>query len=874
MHERLRRSILSWWGRSAAGHPLIALGSALLVAALAGGFAMWTLDFRTDRSELVSMKRDWNRRYAEYKRNFPRWDDITIAIEGAPADDAIDELARRIAERLREDPRIAAADAGFDAVDAPRMYQLGPDAEFRPTIGEMARLRGMESASNVNSAYATLLLGVQQEEKVEAQHLRGMLESAVVAVRGGQAEFLQLAGAAWRPFLSSSGRIRIISAQVADVVRDAGGLQEALDWMRETIAREVAAAGVGAVEWGITGIPAIEGEETAQSTLDSMKASILAFVLLAALLVAVFRGVVVPLFASASLLIALAWAFGWAALAVGHLQILSVFFTVMFLGIGMDFAVHLAARYELVRDHEDNLVTASGHVFEGVGPSILTGALTTAASFSTIALTDFRGAAELGLICAGGILLCVICVPTVFPGMLALTRRWRSVIHSRPERSTERFKSVVGHFTRRPSWTIVGAISISTACIALGSTVRYDPDILNLQAPGSEAVEWERRLVEEDRSTAWAGLLVIPSHEAPRIVPRLRAINSVEDVSAMGKTVLDDENEWTQRMESVEQARVNAVASPPFAEGAPALRDLLTLVSGGIRQRAPEHMALAEWIDEAVEQSQSIQPEHLDDAWTHLNESFLERRAELGRFLEVALGTDAVSASNIDEFLPPELQARWIGRDGSWLLRIQPRPAEESVLHPDRLGDFVKAVRGVAPEVIGPPVQIYESGRLIQRAYITAALLALPLVVLLLLLDFQSIIDAVCVLIPVSFGFIAMFGIMGAFGEPLNFANMIVLPITFGIAIDAGVHMVHRWRSDPQGEPPGLSGGTGRGITITVLTTLIGFACLLVAEHRGIRSLGFVVVAGQASMLVACYTILPAVLALRRKRHSSVESQP
>jgi hypothetical protein len=118
-------------------------------------------------------------------------------------------------------------------------------------------------------------------------------------------------------------------------------------------------------------------------------------------------------------------------------------------------------------------------------------------------------------------------------------------------------------------------------------------------------------------------------------------------------------------------------------------------------------------------------------------------------------------------------------------------------------------------------------------------------------------------MIPVLIGFIGVFGLMGLSGFPLNFANIIVMPLIFGIGVDAGVHVVHRWRAEPYGRPAGLSGGTGRGVTLTMLTTMIGFGCMVIAEHRGIRSLGFVMLAGLGVTLLACYIVLPAILRLR-----------
>ena len=116
------------------------------------------------------------------------------------------------------------------------------------------------------------------------------------------------------------------------------------------------------------------------------------------------------------------------------------------------------------------------------------------------------------------------------------------------------------------------------------------------------------------------------------------------------------------------------------------------------------------------------------------------------------------------------------------------------------------------------------------------------------------------------------FEFMGLFGVPLNFANIIVMPLIFGIGVDAGVHMVHRWRQEPYGRPAGLSGGTGRGISLTMASTMIGFGCMLLAEHRGIRSLGFVMLAGLGVCLLACYTVLPPVLRLRTLHWATEEA--
>jgi predicted RND superfamily exporter protein len=175
-------------------------------------------------------------------------------------------------------------------------------------------------------------------------------------------------------------------------------------------------------------------------------------------------------------------------------------------------------------------------------------------------------------------------------------------------------------------------------------------------------------------------------------------------------------------------------------------------------------------------------------------------------------------------------------------------------------------VRRVDPEVTGVIVQIYESGALIWRSYVKAGAYALVAVFVLVWIDFRRIPDAALCLVPVAAGFAVTFGIMWIVGVPVNHANIIVLPLMFGIGVDAGVHIIHRHRMDPSARPLGLTAGTGKGISMTSYTTIIGFAALMVARHRGIQSLGFVMAVGIAMTMLACWIIMPAWLELRQER--------
>ena len=335
--------------------------------------------------------------------------------------------------------------------------------------------------------------------------------------------------------------------------------------------------------------------------------------------------------------------------------------------------------------------------------------------------------------------------------------------------------------------------------------------------------------------------------------------------------------DWDEREAMIAQLRNESTATVPVDPGMATLLTQLDLLRAGIALRLnsiddesvrSKLTELVQRVNQSVTSGRALGQGVQDESWNGLNTAFVTARTELGSWVEQALAPGLPGA----EDLPATLRSMWVGRDGAWLLQVYPQadPQQRSILDPQRLGLFVQSMRdalqGTEAVPIGPPVQIYESSELIQRAYKLAAVYAIAAILVLLFLDFRSLADALCAMTPVTIGFVGAFGVMGAVDLPLNFANMIILPVIFGIGVNAGVHTVHRWRAEPYGRPAGLSGATGRGITLTMLTTMIGFGCLLVAEHRGIRSLAVVMLIGLSITLGACYTVLPAILRLRTAR--------
>jgi uncharacterized membrane protein YdfJ with MMPL/SSD domain len=245
-----------------------------------------------------------------------------------------------------------------------------------------------------------------------------------------------------------------------------------------------------------------------------------------------------------------------------------------------------------------------------------------------------------------------------------------------------------------------------------------------------------------------------------------------------------------------------------------------------------------------------------------LNQWFNGLQTQVAQQVRRALDTSPLTADDV----PAQLINAYHDPQGRWTLEVYPKLAEgQSPLSPDFLPGFVSQLKQVDPQITGVLMQIYQSGKLIRDAYVKAGLLALMIVFIIVLIDFRNVHDTLLAMLPVVVGFSLTFAIMECIGMQINPANIIVLPLMFGIGVDSGVHVIHRYRQHPEDDPPGLTQATGKGITITTLTTVIGFACMMLAQHRGIRSLGFVVSLGLMLTLLACWTVMPAWLVLTQR---------
>ncbi len=860
--------------RAAIRRPIIVLASAGALAAFAILLTGLQLGFHTSRLDLLNPDSNYNKLWLDYIREFGATDDVLVVVEADSPEHVmptLDEVAKTLARDERHF-RSVLHQVDLSSVRSKGLHYLEPEkleaieqfvVETGPIVaGQWTQLNvgNMAEAMNRRLAMASRDPTGQSRQRVETEieHWAVSLQHALAAEPRYSTPWPEVAEPHLpddlvdrEHFLMADGRLGIVLLQLAET-KDKDGFargSDAIDVLRRHI--HSIASRHPQTRIGLTGLPIMENDEMRASQAAMIQASFLSLFGVACLFVAGFGGIRHPLITVACLLLALAWAFGYITLAIGHLNILSVSFAVILIGLGIDFGIHYVARYLQLREASAPCEQALLETAVGVGPGILTGAVTTAIAFFTAGFTEFTGIAELGIIAGGGILLCCIAALLVLPAMVRLADA------DREQESIPGPLDVHGWLSplfRRPAWLFCVSIGVTTL-VALGmGRLWYDHNLLNLQPEGLESVRLEHRLIEESDQSVWFALSLADSRdELLARKAQFEELKSVDRVDEIVSLIPADQNVRTPiitRIRSQLASLPKRVPAIPIERPEAIDPHLVQLQS--VLSHSPHGQQIAgrvQWIRAALRQT----PEQ--ECYRRLSQ-YQRRVADdlltgLKSLREVSNPEPPVYSD-----LPPSLVDRFLGSNGRHLMKVYSRV---NIWDMDAMERFVHDIRSVDPKATGNPLQTYEASRQMKRSYEQAACYALIAIFLVLFLDFRNLRHTLLAMLPVGLGMLLLFGLLGWLGEPLNPANMIVLPLILGIGVDDGVHVVHDYLRRKGAYR--MSPSTASAVVITSLTTMVGFGSLMIAGHQGLQSLGRVLTIGVACCLFTSLVMLPAALA-------------
>ena len=866
----------------------------LFIASLA--YTGLRLNFSTSRDDLVGADKKYHRNFLNFKKEFPGQDDLVVIVESERP-----EKNRQFVERLGSKLE-AETNLFTDVFFKGDLKMMGPKAllfvpekdltelrrtltEFKPFVEKFATATNLASLFQlVNTQFRTAKRETNAENSslVSALPALGRIiqQAADSVVRPGTppspgvaALFGDSPEADQEIYITfNHGRIFLVTAHARAENLNADAVVRMRELVTET-QREV-----GGVNTGITGEPVLEIDEMNQSQADTMVATVVSLVIVMVIFIYGYRETGRPLKATLCLIVGLGYTMGFTTLVVGHLNILTITFAPILIGLAIDFGVHLVTRFEeeLRQGRTEGEAIEKAMVNTGLG--IFTGCFTTAGAFFAMGITDFRGIQEMGIISGGGLLICLVPMMTLLPVLLlrgrqnVLDRNLAAVVDVRAR--LERL------WLDRP--VVVAGLTLGLTALAVWQSrvVHFDYNLLNMQSAGLPAVVFEKKLINSASNSVLYGVVVADSlPQAAALEKRLSRLPAVSNVRSMSQFLQGDETEKLKLIRAIKDGVADIRFAEPDRAGVdvPLLSQTLFSLQGYLGAASAE--VTKEGDTNLLRQLQSV-----SDSISLLRKNMLGQNnalssAKLAAFQRALLddlrdtfrtiqGQDDRTGLRIED-LPGPLRNRFIGRTGKYLLQVYPK---DDVWQRGPQEEFVRQLRTVDPEATGTPVQLLEYTTLLKNSYVEAAYYALIAIAILVGIHFRSLTCVVLALLPVVVGALWMGGVMGWRGIPFNPANIMTLPLVVGVGVTNGIHILNRFAEERN--PGILAKSTGKAVLVSGLTTIAGFGSLILAEHQGIASLGFVMAVGTTTCMVAGLTFLPSVLQLLMRWGWRLKKEP
>jgi uncharacterized protein len=830
-----------------------------LVLAAASVFATSTwLGVTTDTGGMFAASLQWKQRSDAIAQLFPQNDDLIVAVIDARIPELADQAAATLAGKLVDDrlhfESVRRPDAlpylrrnAFLLVDKPVLQDvLDRTVDAQPFLGQLTAdpsLRGLASALGL------VVQGIAHGQS--ASGFSAALEKFHASL--GAAAAGQMRPLSWQTLLGGkladqAGRFRFVLLKPR---LDYGALQPGGD---ASAAVRAAAAGIPSVRNGdvrvrLTGSVVLNDEEfatVAEGAVYGLVGSFLLVMLWLYLAVRSWR-LMVPIMAT--LVLGLLLTTGFAAVTIGTLNLISVAFAILFVGIAVDFAIQFSVRLRERRVHHPDMIDALRETGRRAGAQILVASLATAAGFLAFTPTKFIGVAQLGIIAGFGMLIAFTCTLTFLPAMLCLCQP-----RSEP-------REVGFAFAKRLDPWLAGRRRVMMApfvLLALGGLattpfISFDGDPLHTKDPKSEAIRTLHDLMQDPVTNPYTIEALLPSlGEAQNAADKLAALPLSQDVLTLNSFLPADQDEKLAMIADV-ASLLRSTLTPPASVPAvtmPALRTAMQTLAGQISSVAGK--LAADDPLRAIGQDAALLATARDERLMAANQALTEFLSPQLASLRDALAATKVSQADI----PDELREDWLLPDGRARLQVLPKAA---VNDGHVLRRWVKAALKAVPEAGGSAVWILKSADTITNAFQIAAYSALGAIALILAVSLRRTLDVLLVMTPLVISGLLTALFLKVSGMSLNFANIIALPLLLGVGVSFNIYFVMNWRA---GVTRFLGTATARAVVFSALTTSTAFGSLALSRHPGTASMGRLLLLSLGCTVVTTLFFLPALLKL------------
>ena len=847
-------------------HARAVIAAGVLLAVASCLYTVTHFAMNTNSVTLTSADLPWRKQQARFDKLFPQRDNlILVVIDGATAEranGAADALAAKLAENKMMFPAVRRPDGGAFFERNGLLFLSERDVRetmqklvaAQPFLGALA---ADPSLRGVMDSLSTALTGVAHGQ-AKLSDINGPMAAfadTLEKTQRGQTAFLS-----WRTlFTGNAGGERLRTFIEVQPKLDFDALSPGAV-ASETIRRDARALELTpdkGVRVRLTGPVPLADEEFASiaERADLMGiAMLLAVTLSLWLAVSSFRIIFCILTTLATGLL-LTMALG--LVVIGVFNIISIAFVALFVGLGVDFAIQFSVRYRSERHHNDHLEDALKRAGWRVGTPLALAAAATAAGFFSFIPTDYVGVAELGLIAGMGMIIAFGLSISLLPALIMLVKPAGEEVHV-----GFAFFAPVDRFvaTHRRRILTIGAV-VGVATLATVPFLKFDFNPLHLRSRHVESMSTLFDLMKDPETSPNTIDVLAPSLGATdKLAAELQKNPLIGIVLTLNSFVPEDQPKKLA-MISDTAFLLDATLNPFNVKPPPSDEETVASLKGaakGLRQAADATPAKTQ---PAKEKQAAGDARRLAKAL-----EILARGPQNGRLaaanalvpgLEILLNElrNAMQAGPVSiKTMPPDLVSDWVAKDGTARLQVFPKT---NVNDNKSLKRFSKAVLAVTPNAMGTPIVIQESGKTIVGAFIQAGLMSFLVITILLIAVLRRGRDVIMTIVPLVLTALLTLATCRLAGLQLNFANIIALPLLFGIGVAFNIYFVVAWRA---GARALLRSSLTRAIIFSALTTASGFGSLWLSSHPGTASMGELLIISLGWTLITTLFFLPALL--------------
>lgn len=852
------RAFLSRLVGAATGKPVLVLILTALLTALSCWYAATHLKIETDNTDLLSAELPFRQDAIRLKEAFPQYANNIVIVIDAPTPDQADDAAMRLGQELRKQTGLFPW--VFDPAADPWLRKQGllflNTEELADLVDRLAASQAFLGRLWHDPSLRGLFDLLRQAISANSTELPAEDLARVISALAQVAPPDAARPVSWRSLIGGEagnvkpGRRTILVQPSVDFDSLSPGA-DAMTAIRET-ARAQGLTPDRGFRVRLTGSVPLEREELASVAEGMGWAGLISLILVLSLLWAAFRSPMMVFATLLTLIVGLIWTAGLATLIVGRLNLISVAFAVLFIGLSVDFGIHFALKLREAVLNGAPYRPAAGEAAGQVGGALTLCAVAAAIAFFSFMPTRYVGLAELGVIAGTGMVVALIANLTVLPALLfVLPVRFRQ---THMAQTGARFLTS-GWQVRHARLVLLVAAFVAMASAILVPKARFDFDPMNLRDSGTESVSTVFDLIEgSDRAPYSIEVLAKNRVEARLISKQLEKLASVDRVVSIDKFVASDQQE---KLALIEEAAF--LLEPAFSAK---------------RLERPDTEAIRASIDRFREAAEKNRREALRDPLAALltglaqvpdtSAGYEELRYRLlstltGRLTALQTALKAEPAIIAD--IPQSVRDGFVDKDGRWRLIVFPKG---DLRDTDALKAFVAEVTSVTPRASGGPVIIVAAGDAVLEAFVTAGLISVIAIGVLVAVLLRRLRDVLLIFAPLVLAAVITIAVTVVIGIRFNFANIIVLPLLFGLGVASAIHLVLRSRTEPDLNKL-MATSTPRAVLYSALTTIGSFASIAISSHPGTASMGVLLAISISLTLICTIAVLPALLHLTRR---------